>query len=168
MNGELMSKAVGGDKDAFAEIFTEIADEIYRVAYIYVKNPDDAKDIVQETAYRCFKSVKKLRNPEYFKTWAVKTAMNCALNFIRSARRTQPLEEAVLSDTAGSPENAAIASATLDRLLNNLDEREKTVILMKYLYDMPFNEIAKELKIPVGTAKTVLYRAVDKIKKENS
>lgn len=169
MTEQLAARAKSGDSEAFAKLFCEVQDELYRVAYLYVRNSEDAKDIVQETAYRCFKSIKRLRQCEYFRTWAVKTAMNCALDMLRKNRRTQPFDDyQVPVETVSSPENAVLASVTLEKLMNSLNEREKSVLLLKYMYEMSFDEIAKTLKLPIGTVKTILYRAVDKMKKENS
>lgn len=169
MTDDLIDRARKGDGNAFAELFKQVQDELYRVAYLYVKNAEDARDVVSETAYRCFKGIKKLENGEYFRTWAVKTAINCSLDLLRKNRKTVPLEDfCSIEDERPSPESSAEAGDTLRRLLNLLDEREKSVILMKYLYEMSFPEISKALGLPLGTVKTILYRAMQKIKKEDS
>ena len=169
MKSDIIERAKNGDSEAFAELFTEVQNELYRVAFIYVKNREDARDVVQETAYRCFRGIKSLKHSEYFKTWTVKTAMNCALNMIRKNRVTVSLDEIPIPETTiTSPEDAALASVTLDRLLNVLDEREKSVLILRYIYDLTLSDIAKTLKMPLGTAKTILYRAINKMKKEDS
>lgn len=169
MNSDIIDRAKSGDGDAFAELFSEVQDELYRIAYIYVKNREDARDIVQETAYRCFRGIKTLRHGEYFRTWAVKIAMNCALNMIRKNRGNVSLAELPISiETVSSPENAVLASVTLERLLNVLAEREKSVLILKHVYGLSLEDIAKTLHMPLGTAKTILYRAITKIKKEDS
>ena len=167
MSSDVITRAKNGDSGAFYELFSEVQDEVYRIAYIYVKNREDARDVVQETAFRCFRSIKKLRQDEYFRTWAVKTAMNCALNMIRTNKKYVPIDKLPTSDEAVvSPENSALASVTLERLMNVLDEREKSVLILSKLYEIPLSEIAKMLKLPLGTVKTILYRAIAKIKKE--
>lgn len=169
MTDELIDRARKGDGDAFAELFKEIQDELYRVAYLYVKNTEDARDVVSETAYRCFKGIKRLKNGEYFRTWAVKTAINCSLDLLRKSRKTVPIEDfCYLEDERTSPESSAEAGDTLRRLLDLLDEREKSVLLLKCLYELSFPEISKALGLPLGTVKTILYRAMSKIKKEDS
>ena len=169
LNSDIIDRAKSGDGDAFAELFSEVQDELYKVAYIYVKNREDARDVVQETAYRCFKGIKTLRHNEYFRTWAVKTAINCSLNILRREHRTVPLDELPeLEASVMSPESAALASVTLERLMNSLDEREKSILLLTHLYGFSHSEIAKELHMPLGTVKTILYRAINKIKREDS
>lgn len=167
MKNDTIKRASEGGGKAFAELFSEVQSELYRVAFIYLKNRDDALDAVQETAYRCFKNISKLKNREYFRTWAVRTLINCCLNMIRSGKRTVPLDDAPVISEGASCENSALASVTLGILMDKLDEREKSVLLMKHLYGMSFSEISKELKLPLGTVKTLLYRATDRLKKEN-
>lgn len=166
-DGGLIKRARRGDISAFAEAFSEVEEEIYRVAFLYVKNRDDALDIVQETALSCFQNAKKLREAKYFKTWAVRIAINRSLDFLRKSGRTLPLGEDLSGvPAAGGDEAEAIARITLEDLLNRLDEAEKSVILLKYHCGYTFSEIAKMLKIPPGTAKSVCYRAISKLRKE--
>lgn len=77
-----MKKAQKGNDEAFLTLFQQYEVEIYRVAYVYVKNKEDALDVVQEVAYQSFKKIDTLNNPEYFKTWLMKITMNCAINLI--------------------------------------------------------------------------------------
>ena len=62
----LVKKAVAGNAKAFEMLFQKHSEQLYRTAYIYVRNKEDALDIVQETAYKAFLSIAQLRNPEYF------------------------------------------------------------------------------------------------------
>lgn len=57
------------------------------MAYVYVKNRDDALDVVQEVAYQSFKKIDTLKNPEYFKTWLMKITMNCATNQVKKNKK---------------------------------------------------------------------------------
>ena len=161
----LLKKSRRGDRDAFGEMFSGIEKEVYRVAFVYVKNREDALDVVQETAYRCFKNIGGLKNAEYFKTWAVRIAMNCAVDMIRKNGRLTPLEDIETSEEAGgSIESEAISRITLDALLNSLNETEKSVLIFKHHYGYTFAEISEILGIPLGTVKSTLYHAIKKLK----
>ena len=76
----LVKKAQKGNDKAFLKLFQKYEEDIYRMAYVYVKNENDALDVVQEVAYRSFKKIDTLKNPEYLKTWLIKIAINCSLN----------------------------------------------------------------------------------------
>ena len=68
----LVKKAQKGDDRAFIKLFQRYEADIYRMAYVYVKNESDALDVVQEVAYRAFKKIETLKDPDYFKTWLIK------------------------------------------------------------------------------------------------
>ena len=79
----LLKKAQRGDTKALEELFLMHEASLYRIAFLYVKNEEDALDVMQEVAYRTFKNIKSLKNVEYFKTWITKITINCAIDHIR-------------------------------------------------------------------------------------
>lgn len=83
----LVENARKGNETAFLELFQEYENDIYRTAFMYVKNQDDALDVVQETAYRSFKAIKSLKEPKYFKTWLLKIAITSALELLRKRKK---------------------------------------------------------------------------------
>ncbi|WP_335488929.1 sigma-70 family RNA polymerase sigma factor [Neobacillus niacini] len=161
-----MKKAQKGNDKAFLTLFQEYEEEIYRMAYIYVKNQNDALDVVQETAYRSFKSIKNLKEPKYFKTWLVKIAINCALDILRKRQKVIPLrprQEELISEEA---KDDIVLEITLRDLFELLTEEEKSVIILRFYQDLTINEVAGTLDIPLGTAKTILYRSIKKLRHE--
>lgn len=78
-----MKKAQKGNDKAFLKIFQQYEEEVYRMAFLYVKNQEDALDVVQEVAYQSFKNIHTLKKPEYFKTWLMKITINCAINITK-------------------------------------------------------------------------------------
>ena len=88
---DLIKKAQKGNDKAFLTLFQEYEQDIYRMAYIYVKNQNDALDVVQETAYRSFKSIGTLKEPRYFKTWLMRIAISCSLDILRKRKNVVPL-----------------------------------------------------------------------------
>lgn len=160
----LVRKAQKGSEKAFLKLFQQYEEDIYRIAFVYVKNKDDALDVVQEVAYQSFKKIDTLKNPEYFKTWLMKITMNCAINVIRNNKRVVSLHPGfdVLS---GREDENLILSLSLQELMDSLQEEEKSVILLRFYQDHTIKEIANILDIPLGTAKSILYRALHKLRK---
>lgn len=78
-----MKKAQKGNDKAFLNIFQQYEEDIYRMAFLYVKNQEDALDVVQEVAYKSFKKIHTLKKPEYFKTWLMKITINCAVSIVK-------------------------------------------------------------------------------------
>lgn len=133
------------------------------MAFVYVKNKEDALDLVQEVAYQSFKKISTLKKPEFFKTWLMKITINCALNLINKNKKVIPLNSNLDKIMRTEDEDIAL-TLSLNKLIDTLQEDEKSVILLKYYDDRTLKEISEILDIPLGTAKSVLYRALDKLR----
>ncbi len=160
-----MKKAQKGNDKAFIKLFQQYEKDIYRMAYVYVNNKDDALDIVQEVAYQSFKKINTLKNPEFFKTWLMKITMNCAINLAKKNKKVVPLKPE-FEDFIGLEDEDVPLSLSLQEFIDTLQEDEKSVVLLRYYNDHTFKEISELLNIPLGTAKSMLYRALDKLRKK--
>ncbi|MBS4218378.1 sigma-70 family RNA polymerase sigma factor [Bacillus sp. FJAT-49711] len=161
----LIKKAQKGDDQAFLKLFQPYQEDLYRIAFTYVKNQNDALDVVQETAYRSFKKIDTLKKPEYFKTWLIKIAINCAIELIRNNKKVVQLKPEY-EEYIGSEDKDVSLSITLQELLDHLNEEEKSIVLLKFYEGYSFKEIAILLNMPLGTAKSILYRALHKLRKD--
>ncbi|WP_369809926.1 sigma-70 family RNA polymerase sigma factor [Gracilibacillus caseinilyticus] len=90
---QMIKKAKRGNDKAFQELIQKEKNKLYRMAYMYVKNENDALDIVQETIYKAYISMKKLKENQYFSTWLTRILINNALDFIKKNKRVIPIEE---------------------------------------------------------------------------
>nr|WP_286166364.1 sigma-70 family RNA polymerase sigma factor [Peribacillus frigoritolerans] len=153
-----------GDNDkVFLGLFRLYEQDIYRMAYIYVNNKDDALDIVQETAYQSFLKFNTLNDLKLFKTWIIKITINCAIDLLRKKKKVIHLNKEVV--IFNSTEDIPL-SLTLQDLLEALNDDEKTVLLLKYYQGYTFNEISEILNKPLSTVKSVLYRALQNLRKK--
>ncbi|WP_375162872.1 sigma-70 family RNA polymerase sigma factor [Rossellomorea sp. SC111] len=160
----LVKKSQKGDDKAFLKIFQQYEEDIYRMAYVYVKNENDALDVVQEVAYRAFKNIGTLKNPAYFKTWLTKIAITSALNILKKNKKVVQLKPEY-EEYIGLEDQDTLLSITLHELLEKLNEEEKSLVTLRFYEGYSFKEIAEILEIPLGTAKTILYRALGKLRK---
>jgi len=135
------------------------------MAYVYVKNKDDALDVVQEVAYQSFKKINTLKTPEYFKTWLMKITMNCATNVVRKNKKVVHIKPEY-EEFIGTENEDISLSISLRALIEALEEDEKSIVLLRFYQNYTFKEISEVLEIPLGTAKSVLYRAMDKLRKQ--
>lgn len=161
----LVKKAQKGDDKAFLKLFQKYEEDIFRMAYVYVKNESDALDVVQEVAYHSFKKINTLKNPAYFKTWLIKITINCSLDLVKKNKKVVQLNSEY-EEFIGSEDEDVPLSITLQELLDQLNEDEKSVVILKFYEGYSFKEIADLLNIPLGTAKSVLYRALGKLRKQ--
>ncbi len=132
---------------------------MYRLAYTYVKNEEDALDIVQESVYKAIKYSGRVRQEAYIRTWLWRIVMNTAVDFIRKNSKevaTEEMQETGREDTYQDFD-------TLEAL-NILDEREKAVVVLRFFEDQKLEDIARILNENTNTVKTVLYRSLKKLK----
>ncbi len=161
----LVNKAQQGNEKAFLALFQPLEGLIYRTAYLYMNNREDALDVVQETACRSYASIKKLREPGHFKAWVVRIAINCALDEIRKRKKVISLESLPLKETLKSGEDTDISlSLSLLDLLKTLPERNKTVVMLKFYHDFTLQMISEAMDLPLGTVKTILYQSLKKLR----
>lgn len=156
---ELVRMAQRGNHQAFCQLVEERKEFIYRIAYSYAKNKDDALDIVSETVYRALISVGRLKNPQHFQTWFTRILINCAINYLQKNKKLSPLDEGIeVKPRAGS----VSSEETMDlyQAIDGLPPNERTVIILMYMEGFTLREIADLLKCPLGTVKTRLNRAL--------
>ena len=160
---EKIIKAKKGDDNAFYELISERKEMLYKTAFTYVKNKEDALDILNETVYRAFISIKRLKEPEFFNTWLTRILINCALDTLRKDKKVLQLDEqagiANLSSTLAQED-----VFDLNIAVDSLKEKYKTIVILKYFQDMTLAEIADVQKCPLGTVKTNLYKALKELK----
>lgn len=153
-------------KESFLEKFEPIEPDLYRVAFLYLRNREDALDCIQDTAFRCFRGFRRLREPMYFKTWATRITINCAKDILRQKQHTVPI-----SDVPESPEpdpdveSVTLERLTLEALLDALNENERAAVALRWGMGYSFSEIAEALNMPVGTAKSLCYRGIEKLRR---
>nr|WP_200899972.1 sigma-70 family RNA polymerase sigma factor [Clostridium cylindrosporum] len=154
----IIKSAIKGDKDAYGTLIKNEKAYLYKIAYLYLKNEEDALEVLQEAVYRGFLSIHKLKNPEFFKTWITRILINSATDHIRKKGRDVSIEgdSSVLID---SSKVSVEEKVDLYRAIDLLNDKYKTVIIMKYFNDMKVLDIASIMDIPEGTVKTYLSRA---------
>ena len=148
------------NKDAvISEILTNDYAMFYRIAFSYVHSEADAQDIVQESAYKAIYHARKLKKPEFAKTWICRIFINEAISFLR--RRKKEQTETLDRELAG---REAEDMTDLRKALAKLPPEEKTVIVLRYFEDMKLEEIAAVCEESLSTVKSRLYRTLKKLK----
>lgn len=165
LNVKRIKKAQRGNSKAFLECFQTYEVDIYKMAFIYMKNEEDALEVVQETAYRSFKNVSSIKEPTYFKTWLLKIAINVSIDLLRKKKIDVQMHEHVKDQLSTDLNEDIDLEITLKDLLSHLNEPEKSVVVLRFYQDLTFSEISNVLDLPLGTVKTILYRALEKLRK---
>ena len=159
----LIKKAQKGHEKAFLKLFQMYEADIYRMAFIYLKNEGEALDIVQETAYKAFDKIESLKEPAYFKTWLIKIAISSSLNRLKRLEKIVPMQNEYINNMQFEQGDPTV-KVLLQQILEELTSEEKGIVLLKYYEGYTFQEIADMLHIPLGTVKSILYRALKKLR----
>lgn len=145
-------------RQLFESYITQNIDSAYRFAYTYMKNKEDAEDVVTESVIKALKAVGGLRNPEYIKTWFYRIVANTAISFLRQNKKITKLDYAELN--LASEEEEPEGGPDLEKIIAKLDEDHRVIIVLRFFEGMKLAEIAKVLDINENTVKTRLYRAL--------
>jgi len=171
----LVIRAKDGDQKAYAELMQRYKDSIYFMALKMVNNRDDAMDLTVETFGKAFENIEKYKPEFAFSTWLFRIATNNCIDFIRKKRLnvvslqslseddTEDKQLQIASDTL-NPEQTSIKkqeSEKLKSIVEQLPQRYRTLIILRYYDEQSYEEIAQQLDLPLGTVKAQLFRARD-------
>lgn len=135
----------------------------YRLAYSYVKNPEDALDVVQEAIYKAFSSIDSIQDFDYIKTWFYRIIVNVSLDFLRKRKReVTSYDEFILNNDTGIVDH--YNDIDLERSLQILPEKYRSIIVLRFFEDLKLDEIAEVLDKNVNTVKTRLYKGLQMLR----
>jgi RNA polymerase sigma-70 factor (ECF subfamily) len=157
-----VERAKRGDHDAFAVLIDLAIARLDAAARLILRDPELARDAVQETLIRAWRDLPGLRDPDRFDAWLHRLTVNSCLDLARRRRR-RPIEveiSALDSPTAPDVSGALADRELLDGALRRLDPGHRAVVALHYLLGMPLPEVAASLRIPLGTAKSRLHYAL--------
>ncbi|KOA18653.1 RNA polymerase sigma factor SigV [Clostridium homopropionicum DSM 5847] len=154
---DLMEKAVNGDKQSFIELIEGRKDMLYRTAFLYIKNQQDALEIVDITVYNAYLSIKKLKNPNFFNTWLTKILINASVDLLRYRKKV-----ILLNDNYDTEYVLQDSSLKID-LYNAVDKlrgKYKTVIILKYYNNLKISEVAEVMECTESNVKNYIHKAL--------
>jgi RNA polymerase sigma factor (sigma-70 family) len=168
----LVEQARNGNEKAFASLMNRYRDSIYFMLLKMVNNASDAEDLTIEAFGKAFRSLETYTPNFAFSTWLFKIATNNCIDFIRKKQASPSIIDQA-SDEMDSytvniqsdmpdPEEALINRqkfAQLREVVSQLKPRYKNLIELRYYKEYSYEEISKELDLPIGTIKAQLFRA---------
>ena len=137
----------------------------YRLAYQYVKNENDALDMVQESAYKAYRDCKKVREPEYLSTWIYRIVINTCLDYLKKISKEVPLES-IEEPSYEEERYQKLEKTELMPVLEILKESEREIVVLRFFEELKLEEISRVTGENVNTVKAKLYRALKKLKLE--
>ena len=161
----LISRARGGDREAFGELVEQYRDNVYRLAYRMCGNAYDADEAAQEAFVAAWRALPNFRGDAKFSTWLYRLTTNAAIDVMRREKRHQTVgdgEMVDLADDADSPQETVERTEqqeAVQKALSTLSEEYREVLLLRYMEELDYAEIAEVLQLPSGTVKSRINRA---------
>ncbi len=169
---ELVKIALSGDEKAFARLLNRYKDAIYFMLLKMVNNRSDAEDLTLEAFGKAFKNLHQYSPTFAFSTWLFKIASNNCIDFLRKKKgvtvsiensdQNENSDQIKLKSKELNPEEKLIRmqkAILLRKVVRRLKPRYQTLVELRYFKEYSYEEIAKELNLPLGTVKAQLFRA---------
>jgi len=159
----LVERASQGDHEAFGVLVGAHLARLDMAARLILRDPDLARDAVQDATLRAWKNLRGLRDPDRFGPWLHRLTVNACFDIARKRRvRFIEVELTPLHDAPAPDPTSRVADALfVDRMLATVDPAQRAVVVLHYYLDLTMPETAAALGIPVGTAKSRLNRALE-------
>ncbi len=154
---------------AYSALMKRHEQVLYRVCYRLLEHKDDAQDVSQEVMLKVFAYLPKFEKRSMFKTWLMQIARNTCFTMQSKLKRQRELKE-VLAGDEEEPVSHGIATDAIDidHLLSGLEIQDREVLIMRYIAELKFDEIADVCGLSLSAAKMRVYRATEVLKKKLS
>jgi RNA polymerase sigma-70 factor (ECF subfamily) len=162
----LVRRFQGGSADAFESLVARHGTRVYNVCLRVLGDPDEAADAAQDTFVTALRKLHTFRGDAAFTTWLHRVAVNTCYDSLRSKRR-RPLLHVVRDEDHDRPEPAIPSPDHADDVALSLDvakalaavpEEFRVAVVLADVQDLPYDEIARVLGVPVGTVKSRVFR----------
>ena len=176
---ELVKQARDGNRIAFDQLIDLYQGDIHRMIYYRIRARMDAEDLTQDVFIRAYRSISRLREPERFRGWLYRIAVNRVNDYLRKKKVRSIFKSSdegvdIQPDADKIREQPEALEQVLkedfwrqvDRIAKKLSKMEREVFMLRFLDGLNINEIAQILKKSESTVKTHLYRSLAKFKKE--
>jgi RNA polymerase sigma-70 factor (ECF subfamily) len=167
---ELVRRFQRGDESAFNEVVRRYQEKVYWIARRFVNDHDAADDITQEAFCKAYESLRGFRGDASIYTWLYRITVNIALNTIRRQKVKGFFRIDALFDVADTSVQAPDElveqqedRALIEQAIAQLPRKQRSVFVLRYYEELPYEEIAKILKTSVGGLKANYFHAVRKI-----
>jgi RNA polymerase sigma-70 factor (ECF subfamily) len=169
----LIPNCIAGDEHAIETLICQFEMGVFRLALSIVRDPVDANEITQETFISALSSLRSYQEKSSFKAWLYTIALNISRSHLRKQKIRDRLKSTLIgihqieSIKTPLPEEAIIQNekeAAIWKSLNKLDERHRTVVVLRYFHELSISEISEILSISEGTVHSRLHTARERLR----
>lgn len=159
----LIKQAKRGNKKSLLELVMNQEMDYYKLAYVYMKNPEDSMDVMQDMIIILYENISKLKKDSSFYSWSKTILVNLCKKRLKEKQKLVSLDD-IKEQSIDNIYDSSEESVVLDRYLNKLSEDHKEIIKLKYYLDLDYESISELLNIPLGTVKSRLSIGMKKLK----
>lgn len=162
----LLSAHLQGDPDAFSCLMDSFKDDLWGFLVNRVRSHHDAEDLFQEIYLKVYKNIPSLKEPERFRSWLFSIAMNALRSSFRKKKELPLDEEKPVVDTRSNLHHdleREESLMTLRKCIQQLPERDREILLLDAMAELPQQEIATLMDLNLNTVKTIIRRAKIKL-----
>lgn len=151
------------DLALFERYFLEYKDDVYRVAYYFTRNKDDAEDLAQDAFIRAYRFFYRFHRDSNFKSWILRIMRNIHLTNIQKNKATINADELIQATATSSYDVEKtilqdIKVKQIQKAIDKLPEDFREIIILCDIEGLPYEQISSILKIPIGTVRSRLHR----------
>lgn len=175
----LIDDAIAGKQEAYERLMNKYRQLIYNLIFRMIRNKEDVEDLTQEAFIKAFNSLEKFDKQFSFSTWLFKIATNNCIDYLRKKKlHTFSIDKDISNDDDDYqfeiPDNERIPDKNLldkerkkilEDAIESLPVKYKSVILLRHRDEKDYEEIAKKLKLPLGTVKAHIFRGRELLNK---
>lgn len=164
----LVRQTLVGDKQAFHQLIVRYQSDIYTFIMSYVKNTDDAKELVQEVFFKAYSNLASLKKHEQFYYWLRQIAKNCCQNWLGRKKDFVPLNDDMVAKTQPIDEMLIFRESLTKvmQAIEELPEIEKKILKERYLDDSSYDELRERYKLSYKALSMRLLRAKQKVREK--
>ena len=157
----LVRRSKGGDREAFGQLVARYQNSVYRVVRGVLTDPAECEDVAQEVFLKAYASLSKFRGDAGFFTWLYRIAVNEAFRHRRrrAFSNADLLPEVEAPPAPEMPDEDAPTLRTLEKMLRKLSDDFRSIVVLRDIEGLSYQEIAETLEIPIGTVESRLFRA---------
>ena len=167
VGNRLVKRAKKGDKEALLQLILLHQDDYYRLAWSYMKNKNDALDVMEDMIVKLYENIHTLKKLDSFSSWSKKILINCCYTMYNKRKKTVLLEREYLEKVADTKQEASYeekdSQIDIDRLLASLSSPQADAIRLKYIHDLDLETIAEIEDVSVGTVKSRIFYGLKKL-----
>ncbi|MFT7637486.1 MAG: RNA polymerase sigma-70 factor (ECF subfamily) [Candidatus Omnitrophota bacterium] len=167
----LVSLVLTGNDEAYEKIVNQYRDKVIQLAYVYLKNYEDARDASQDIFVKTYEKLRQFRKQSKFSTWLYRVAVNHCLDLLRRNNMKFNNNECIFENIATTELSPSQKSSllfrddALKRAVQKLSTQQQIIIILRYFENNSIKEVAEILRLSSGTIKAATSQAIQNLKK---